>query len=581
MYNKFLRMAIGPHMTIDTSDTGFYDLISQLIYGNNSIPELILKSFGRVFNKNLSDFNKVDKLISDIKDEEQVLKLFNDSSKNLIAVGLLAHFPDEVNKNSILKAKIKELLTDDPFYFLIYLYFTYYIDNNLGEFKGQIEEKLEKNLKFYLYFADIIKDIDNYKEDFNNIEKLLIEKGNESDKSQYYSLLYHAGYVPINKELNKYDYLNKEFKKAPNPTITNNIEITIAKYLDHIDNDIVKNSVYKLFDKKEKTDKIKLMNSDDRTNVFINNIIYKYCELNGITADSDKADELRNSLKNLVNDYRRATSGMHKFTSFKGNKIVKAYTRYYIKNFLPQLVRHASPETLPVVVENGVQEVQNLLYGDNQIMDFNNPVITNQIKNDITDAVNNKDLLSGGAADGMSIEEIAKKWSPIYNIPYQQMLDILKTQEQAGSIVEQEHSNNLEVAKEIARDHLSEAPDYYSHLENMEESFPAENIAVKPLPEPENMDLKTLENPLPKEHVCDGSCGGNCKCHVQVEEPLDNAPDGTIVPIKPQTVEDKLDSIGGNVLVTIVSEPQEVQPLTENEMKSMDFINGIAASIKR
>jgi len=38
-----------------------------------------------------------------------------------------------------------------------------------------------------------------------------------------------------------------------------------------------------------------------------------------------------------------------------------------------------------------------------------------------------------------------------------------------GIEVEQEHTPDLELAKEIAKDHLSELPDYYSRLKVMEE----------------------------------------------------------------------------------------------------------------
>lgn len=251
-------------------------------------------------------------------------------------------------------------------------------------------------------------------------------------------------------------------------------------------------------------------------------------------------------------------------------RLSKAYTRYYIKNILAYKVKaNNTPEALPQVVKVSTDEIQDLMYGDSvkhpeNLSEIQNPAAKEQIFNDVEDAaekISKGDLLEDGAADGMSIEDLAKKWAPMYNMQYEQMLDTLKTQEQAGSIVEQEHTDNLEIAKEIARDHLAEAPDYYTHLENMETLFPDENVAVKPLMEPENMDLKTV-NPIPEDsdHVCDGSCGGNCKCHDKV-----------------QTVEDKIQDLSGDgIVVVMVSDSPEV-----TEEQPLDFIQQIAAKIKR
>lgn len=49
-------------------------------------------------------------------------------------------------------------------------------------------------------------------------------------------------------------------------------------------------------------------------------------------------------------------------------------------------------------------------------------------------------------------------------------LDMILHQLATGIKVEQEHTTNPEVAREIALDHLMELPDYYSRLEKMEES---------------------------------------------------------------------------------------------------------------
>lgn len=265
----------------------------------------------------------------------------------------------------------------------------------------------------------------------------------------------------------------------------------------------------------------------------------------------------------------------NKTASIRGKKmfkLAKAYTRYYIKNMLLNMLRCAGndPKAISNVIKVSTDEIQNLMYGDTinhpeNLAEVNNPAVRDQIASDVEQAVKG-DQISGGAADDLSIEDIAKKWSEIYKqVPYEYLLDVLKTQEQAGSIVEQEHTDNLEIAKEIARDHLAEAPDYYTHLENMEEVFPAENVSERPLPEPEGIDLQILDNPLPKDekHICDGSCGGNCKCHHD----------------KVQTVEDKIKGLDGDDMVVImVEETPEVETVEE---QPLEFIQQIAAKIKR
>lgn len=48
-----------------------------------------------------------------------------------------------------------------------------------------------------------------------------------------------------------------------------------------------------------------------------------------------------------------------------------------------------------------------------------------------------------------------------------------------GIKIEQEHTDDLDVAAEIAKDHLAEIPDYYDRLAKMEAQATAENIIKK------------------------------------------------------------------------------------------------------
>lgn len=46
----------------------------------------------------------------------------------------------------------------------------------------------------------------------------------------------------------------------------------------------------------------------------------------------------------------------------------------------------------------------------------------------------------------------------------------IKQQIQKGANVEKEHSNSVAIAKEIARDHINELPDYYKRLAKIEKA---------------------------------------------------------------------------------------------------------------
>lgn len=291
--------------------------------------------------------------------------------------------------------------------------------------------------------------------------------------------------------------------------------------------------------------------------------------LNTITPNmiSDLNKEFAELVNTLMREFKRTSSYKNRSKRMIKAGTVKAYTNYYIKNYLSGLLKQASPDMLPQVINTGVQEVQNMMYGDGAIQDFNNPVITKQISDGISKAVKDPDLIPGGAADGLTIESIAQKWSPIYNIPVEQLIPILEKQVEAGTVVESEHTNNPAMAREIAMDHLTEAADYYSYLENMEQLFPADDVAVKPLEEPENFEPEFLNNPDKKDHVCDGSCGPACQCH---HEEI----------VKPQTVEDKIESLNDGMTVFVVSDnvPTMVEPGYDEVFAHID---NLAKALKR
>lgn len=70
------------------------------------------------------------------------------------------------------------------------------------------------------------------------------------------------------------------------------------------------------------------------------------------------------------------------------------------------------------------------------------------------------DIIVGGKSDGMTLEDIAKK--------HKVSLKSLESQLKKGVKVEREHTNKDSLAREIAKDHLEEFPDYYDRLDKME-----------------------------------------------------------------------------------------------------------------
>lgn len=68
--------------------------------------------------------------------------------------------------------------------------------------------------------------------------------------------------------------------------------------------------------------------------------------------------------------------------------------------------------------------------------------------------------LKGGLSDKMSLTDISKK--------YKVSIEYLKDQLKKGQKVEKEHTKDLLKAKEIAMDHLSEDPKYYTKLKKIE-----------------------------------------------------------------------------------------------------------------
>ena len=83
----------------------------------------------------------------------------------------------------------------------------------------------------------------------------------------------------------------------------------------------------------------------------------------------------------------------------------------------------------------------------------------------------NQDQLQGGLSDNKTIEDIAKK--------HDVSLDFANEQFEKGIAVELEHTDNRDIASEIALDHLWESIFYYEELEKMEDKLEGKNQSSK------------------------------------------------------------------------------------------------------
>ncbi len=82
-------------------------------------------------------------------------------------------------------------------------------------------------------------------------------------------------------------------------------------------------------------------------------------------------------------------------------------------------------------------------------------------KTGLKESVNEADVVPGGLAKGLSLNDIAEK--------YGVSVDMMVAEFKKGIAVEMEHTTDREVAKEITLDHLFEDPKYYDKLAKVEE----------------------------------------------------------------------------------------------------------------
>jgi hypothetical protein len=100
------------------------------------------------------------------------------------------------------------------------------------------------------------------------------------------------------------------------------------------------------------------------------------------------------------------------------------------------------------------------------------------------ESVNERDVVPGGLAKGLSLNDIAEKHGV--------SVDIMVAQFKKGIAVEMEHTTDREVAKEITLDHLFEDPKYYDKLAKVEEYVDKKGVerVAAALPQTEEEPIK-------------------------------------------------------------------------------------------
>lgn len=597
MFEQFLRIAIGPNMVKDTPVMKFYDNYIKTIYNDETNKKIVALFKSTKFGNKLDTFNDVEEYLSENKlNNDQIQQLFfNPEISKYLACALLANISIDILKSSGLYDKIKEVLINsgDIFCLLLYSYFTSEELSNTEIFNG-------KDMKYKLMY---LENLNNIPIDTDLENKLVAElnAGTDLNVKRYYNILFNNNQRPKNAELNNYKY---KLENYINYT-TENKDLGLDALQIQFEN-IIKDHIVKGLSEEELKNRIKNLikqsrnfKYNDKEGVYIN--LKKLIENKGWDdASQMRGVELLKLLDKVFAEEGYIPKGggsmSTKANITKTDEIITRFTNYYIKNFLPGILKQAkSVKDLSGIVRVAINETQNLMFNDGKIITLNQPQVVEQVGNDIVNAITEDYVFpaTGGAADNLSLKMIVERWKqqPEYkDVSFEELLSTAKKELEAGKVVELEHTNEEAKAAKIAADHLTEQINYYSYLHNMESLFSGEPVANKELKEPENfvttffkdVDINSINNAKVEDHVCDGSCGGNCQCHtqenVQVQESLADMPNGTI---KPLTVEDKLRNLGDNVVVTVISEPTEVQPLNNGEEQAVNFIDKIAASVKR
>lgn len=191
------------------------------------------------------------------------------------------------------------------------------------------------------------------------------------------------------------------------------------------------------------------LSREEGVDISVNTLIKKFKKANEVTLSDKIWDNLENTESNEI---------------VKGDiDTVKKIAKKYNKTNPDILVKSIKNDTYKRPLILNFDGRYHLIAGNTRLCTAKaigvNPKVF-IIKINTEEKMNETEILKGGLADKMSIEDIAKKHK----------IDVkdLKKELDKGLKVEMEHTKNRDKAMEIAKDHLYEDPKYYSKLKKME-----------------------------------------------------------------------------------------------------------------
>jgi len=158
------------------------------------------------------------------------------------------------------------------------------------------------------------------------------------------------------------------------------------------------------------------------------------------------------------------------------NDIAKMYNKTNPKKLVRAI--KSGEYKRPLILKMGERYI--LIAGNTRLctaaaMGVNPKVFIGEIGEDI----NESELLKGGNADNKSLIQLAKRHDAKGYYHIDNMVQSLRKELEMGIKIELEHTDNEDMAKEIAMDHLWENPSYYSKLKKSEIEESKEEINEK------------------------------------------------------------------------------------------------------
>lgn len=177
---------------------------------------------------------------------------------------------------------------------------------------------------------------------------------------------------------------------------------------------------------------------------------------------SESSHDTKHSYLKFLKDQKDIVAIYH---AIKNKKLTNNQIRNEIKKYLND------PEDLKLflkkILESNLikKEESKESTGASSAGGYSAPLFSTT-KGDITKGVETvrEEVLKGGKSDKMTIEDIVKK----HEKNGDNMTSTIKKQLKKGIDLEMEHTDDEDIAKEIAMDHLYEDPNYYDKLKKVE-----------------------------------------------------------------------------------------------------------------